>query len=179
MKMNGPRRLLGGLLAACFLLAASQAQATPVTWFLVDWEFEEGSTASGSFVYDADLDSTTGIAITSEIGPTAFAFAGVDASNDFLAFVTGDPATTDLTGTFALIGDLAVAMTNAGGTIDLVVGNNINSSQLTCTGPNCSASVSPIYLVSGSITTVPEPSTALLVGSALGVLGRARRRTSR
>jgi hypothetical protein len=185
MKMNTTRKLWGGLLTAgLILVGVIPAQATPVTWYLQDWEFSDGSAASGSYIFDVDVSPDqnplrwTDIDITSEIGSTTFNFRGTPGVSDQLAFVTGEPGAGDLTGTYALLGELPdnAGMTNAGGTIDLVLdgGTNFFSSQLVCTSSTCGSAAEPIYLVSGSITTVPEPSAAVL--TALGLIGLASRK---
>ena len=188
MKMNNTQKLWGGLLAVgLFFVGAIPAQATPVKWYLQGWEFSDGSTVSGSYVFDVDVTPDenplrwTDIGITSEIGPTTFNFRGTPGVSDQLAFVTGESGAGDLTGTFTLLGELPdnAGMTNAGGTIDLVVdgGTNFFSSQLVCTSSTCGSAADPIYLVSGSITTIPEPSAAVL--TALGLIGLASRRQRR
>src|SRR6185436_1870527 len=44
------------LLASAACLLASPAMAIPVTWTMSGVTFDDGGTASGSFVYDADTD---------------------------------------------------------------------------------------------------------------------------
>jgi hypothetical protein len=45
------------LIAAFLLLGFGSAQAIPVIWTLEGVLFEDGGTASGSFVYDADTST--------------------------------------------------------------------------------------------------------------------------
>ncbi len=170
--------LAAGAVAMSVLLGASAAQAAAVTWYLIDWEFETGDTASGSFAYDAQFGTWFDINVTSEIGPTTFNFRGNAASSDQLAFLTAPANSGNLDGTFALDGKLATPMTNSGGTvtIPLVLGNNFFSSQLTCGDANCNSAGNPIYLVSGSISTVPVPGAVWLFVSGLMAIGTVARR---
>ncbi len=67
---------------ALIALCAINAQAKPITWYLQGVKFADGSTASGSFVYDVDngFNGTySSISIATTAGTTvpanAFAFS--------------------------------------------------------------------------------------------------------
>jgi hypothetical protein len=44
-------------LALAALCAASAVSALPIQWTLTDVLFDDGGTATGSFIYDADLNA--------------------------------------------------------------------------------------------------------------------------
>ncbi len=70
--------LVAALLAG--LLPASQADAVPVTWYLVDWAFEDGPqggdgrTAEGWFVYETSNNTITSWNIT--VSPASYNLFG-------------------------------------------------------------------------------------------------------
>ncbi len=173
--------LTTGALVIALLSGANVALAASVQWTLNNWSFSDGSgSATGSFVYDADLGTFSNVSITSTIDSATFAFDGVNADATTLEFVTGDPGSGDLTGTEVLLGELGnPGMTNAGGTLFILTsgGANPNSSQSVCDNSDCSSSGSPVFLTSGNITgtVVPVPAAVWLFGSALGLLGWLRR----
>lgn len=92
--MRGPSQIVIG---AAFLLAASAAQAAPLTW-TISGVFEDGSQISGSFAYDADTNAYSAIDIVTEsFGPFGYAYgqmplmpgSGVTGNQDQLQLVSG------------------------------------------------------------------------------------------
>jgi hypothetical protein len=57
-----PYRNISAIFAALFM-SMSTAGAMPVTWDLEDVVFQNGETATGSFVYDADTNTFSNIDI--------------------------------------------------------------------------------------------------------------------
>jgi hypothetical protein len=166
-----------GILAAGILLAAT-ASANQVTWDITG-QFDDGGTISGSFVYDADLNQFSSVDVTTSAGSVLSGAlytlpdpCCAPAAN-FLLFVT---TTGDLTGTPVFSVGLASLMTDAGGTIDLATSGLGFFSEESCFDSDCSGPMPPFRsVVSGDVSSVPEPSTLLLV-LPLGVLIAALRR---
>ena len=164
-----------------FLLGATAAHATPITWTLQDFVFNDGGVATGSFVYDADTDTVTSIAITTTAGSIrggdTYGVGTINVSDTL--FDTIDPGFPVQVGvTTRLLFSLANPMTNAGGTIAVV---NPFRFEFTCANaPACDIPSELRSLVSGSITTnaVPEPTAILLFGTAAAGLLARRRSTS-
>jgi hypothetical protein len=155
------------VLAAVLFLAAS-ASAGPLTW-VVNGQFDDGGTISGSFVYDADTGQYSSVDVITTPGSTR---SGADYLlypcctylADFLVFVT---TTGDLTGTPVLTAYLLSSMTNAGGTINLATAGSGFEwySEESCLDVFCTDGTgAQRYVVSGEVstTTIPEPSTFLL-----------------
>jgi hypothetical protein len=183
--MNALKRLSSGprLLSALFLLPVS-AYATPVTWTLQGIAFADGGTASGSFVFNASIDAYGSINIVTT--------AGSKLSGATYAFL--DPAQIQFEGPteltvvtlehrqFVRVARFGffrgAALTDAGGTVEFSTSRN--SAEGSCTSATCSsADQNPSdyrFISGGSITSVttPEPSTHVLLGYALGVLGLRR-----
>jgi hypothetical protein len=106
-------------------LSLSAAHATPITWTLQDVTFDDGGTALGSFVYDADSGihgTYSSISVVTTPG-TSFAgtiyadTTGIGSSTLFQA-VDG-PVDGDFSGDNALTFWHSAALTNAGGTVPI------------------------------------------------------------
>jgi hypothetical protein len=101
-----------------FLCLPSIASADGVTWDLVGVTFDDGGTASGSFVYDAVSNTVSDVNITTSAG-TAFGgdtYTGEDPSFGSFAdefVVVTDPTLVDFTNTPVLILLLADSLTRA------------------------------------------------------------------
>ena len=63
-------KLLGVAFAvtAMALLFSAPASAIPITWNLQNVTFNDGNTATGSYVYDADINQYSSINITTSAG---------------------------------------------------------------------------------------------------------------
>jgi len=188
------------LTAVVFGLASPLAQAVPVTWFLKDVVFADGGTASGSFVFDADLGSTItfnvgGVPVTAPGGnflalnittTTGTSLSGNTyfdpnpASPGNFAFMNTvpDDSLLDFLGTPKMVAELLAPMTNAGGTVAI----NITgfSGEGTCNSTTCGSTLLARRFVSGQFTTtsVPEPTTTALLTLGLLGAGFAKKRRS-
>ena len=118
---------------ACSL--SISAAAAPISWFLDGVTFDDGGTASGSFVYDASTNAFSNIAIATTAGsirsgspysaPTGIGTATIA---DFV-----DPDLPVLPGVSErLILFLAAAMTDAGGTISFTQANEFTCLDFAC-----------------------------------------------
>jgi len=159
------------------MLIAPVASAAPLTWTIQDGLFDDGTALTGSFVYDASTLKMVNWDITVYNPPsltpdslTAYTYmpsdstagAGTDDGFFYIGFV-------DLPETRYVELSLPAALTNAGGAIPLVLKGNPNETFET--------PIITLYArsaVSGTVTTFPEPASAVLVGSAclLGVVVR-------
>jgi MYXO-CTERM domain-containing protein len=176
------------LMLICSICSPS-ARAEPVTWFLQGLTFNDGGTASGSFVYDASTNTFSAINLVTTAGTTRAgssygASTGVGQATvaDFL-----DPAlpVIDLVSERFLLYLLA-PMTNAGGTIGIE-----EAQELTCLTFECSfppendprlalrtLAGGPTVFITSTRPGVPvsEPTAAALVGVGLVAALAIRRR---
>jgi hypothetical protein len=167
-------RLLGAFTAGFFFAPASFA--VPLTWTLNDIVFEDGGTATGSFVYDADANSYSNIDITTQGGDDSFyggsytqLFAPYSYSQNSgyvqtESLLCGVPQ--DLCG-FGLL--FESNLTNAGGTKAIIFDNSI-SVEIRIN------SFQDRDITSGTVSAVPIPAAVWLFGSALAGLGWMRRK---
>jgi hypothetical protein len=186
------KRRLGFLPLILFVFVSlaglpATASATPVLWTLNATESFNGSTTgtvAGSFVYNADTNQYSSVAITmtspaasfdtSEIGgpfavPNAFGVQFID------SFVPGANA-----GKPTLLLRFAAGLTNLGGSVSL----GGSSDAGICIGDACASILSGTGIgggdVSGNVTgrpvtsAVPEPATLVLCSA--GLLGAGVRR---
>lgn len=170
--------------ALASLLLAGPATAVPVTWTLVGVTFEDGGTAVGSYVFNADTAGFSDISIVTSPNPTLGLGATYGVATGVGTALFFDTVESfPLTGTDRLLFDLVSPMTNAGGTIAINLASQTPDAEGTCTNADCSF-IDPFRLiVSGSITTVvtpvPEPSALVLFAAALAGLVLSLRRKAR
>ncbi len=184
---------LKNLLAAMVLAMASiSAFAVPVLWTLTGVVFNDGGTASGSFIYDATTNTYSSVSITTTTGSTrtgaAYSVTNTSISSSTAAlYVTS--AAANQTGLPALFLPFTSALTNAGGSVNIRLGLNasFDGSESNCGDAACSGPAVPQRLMtSGSVTgavvtasipTLSEWGLILLSGLlALGTMVVMRRR---
>ena len=171
-----------GLLAGTAALAHA-GPAAAANWTLTNASFDDGTTVSGQFSYDAAADNLLSYSFTVANGSLpATTYDGSD-SYLYASIATGYWTPNELAiaaqdGSY-IVFNFASALSNAGGTVSLLT----NSADLTTASweSNSDGSVTR-YLTQGAVTTqaaaVPEPATLTLALGGLGALGLvvARRR---
>jgi PEP-CTERM motif len=175
-------------LALCLFALNHPVSAIPITWTLSGVTFNDGGTATGSFVFDADTGLYTAISIVTSTNPilglgttygvptgvgTATLFDTVEAlpaaGNDRLIF--------DF--------DLMSPLTNAGGAISINVGAGFPDAEGRCITNFCNVIGPPSRLITaGAVVAqsngqVPEPDTLLLLALGLIVVAFLFRGNSR
>ncbi|MCL4779446.1 MAG: VPLPA-CTERM sorting domain-containing protein [Gammaproteobacteria bacterium] len=161
-----PTKLLSTTCILIGILHAATASATPIQWTLQNVVFDDGGTASGSFIYDADTSGISSFLITTSGGAfsaTYTEWASVDP--DFIVSLVDEPP--------SILGlQLDAPMTNSGGVI------SISPDSLEYWAVDFDEFSR--FVVSGQISAVavvPVPAAIWMLGGALGVLGLVRRRT--
>jgi hypothetical protein len=181
----GLRRVAAVLL---FSLTSLAVQASPVLWTLQDVEFEDGGTASGSFIYDRDSNAFSAISIITTTPAQApwhtFNALLPGGFNDFNGVELVQSGFPNLSNRPLLQLTFMTQLTNAGGVVALVdffapPGPSVEANCLTS---NCSSASFVRAMSSGGIfgqavaTVVPLPAAGLLLPAALGLLTFLRRR---
>lgn len=157
---------------------AGEAQADPVTWTLSGATFDDGGTAIGSFVFDADTSTylTLSIATTSGSAYGGASYSTGDVSDTL--FGGSDDTGLRLVrnqGESILAINFVSPLTNAGGSIPLGLGSGNVYFEGDCTTPACESGATFRELTGGSVTTMPVPAAAIptmsVYGLALTMLG--------
>ena len=169
------------------LFWAISSQAVPLTWNLANVTFDDGATATGSFVFDADaftvLDWNISVSGGDENVFPVFTYTPLTAPETGI-FDTGTTGfsiqiwidSTAPGGTpdsRVMILTSSAPLTNSGGTVPLYVDINDPGWQ----SRECYNCDPYRLMVSGSINAVPLPAAIWLFGSGLiGLIGFARKR---
>jgi hypothetical protein len=193
MNINNKKRTAFFMLLLSLLLPFT-ASATPIMWTLNDFEFNDGGSAIGSFVFDADTGVFSEVNITTTAGSTlsgdTYGFEGPYADRNSGSF--GTSITADYTDQLNFFFDIDGYMSNAGGTLDVF---GFNSSAIgdfgwgegICGDPKCGdyddVLTSRYYLanstptITGATVDVPSPGTLPLLMLGLIATGLVRRKS--
>lgn len=155
---------------------------------LVKWElsggFNDGGTLTGSFVFDADVEMYSSVAITTTAGGlfagTSYDSSDVTQESKFLLNVVTNFGLPDLTGQNAFGFSFESALTNAGGTVPIDVDFGFFPAESSCNTPSCNSQAVIRVLSSGSVSSVvsvPVPAAVWLFGAGLiGLVSLAKRK---
>jgi hypothetical protein len=169
------RNLITALTLFVLFCVPSIASADGITWDLSGVTFDDGGTASGSFVYDAAANTYSSINIITTSGTTlagaTYTSLSLLASSSDTGFLFG-ASSGDLTSTSVLFFLFDASLTNSGGIVQVSLLPPNDSIEAFCTNSDCSAfssrSVTGGELV-GTVVT-PEPAAILLLGMGLIIL---------
>ena len=153
-----------------FMLLTGVAQAIPVQWQL-NFQFDDGGSGSGSFYFDADTNSYSGISIVTTAGSL---FSGETynylmpslSSESYNLYVVAQDG-GDLTGVHGMAINFGNSLASVN-YIDSIIG----FAESFCVDAICSNNTDVLRnITSGTASAVPIPAAVWLFGSALFGLG--------
>lgn len=166
-------------IAVTLLLVAGAGHAAPLTWSLTGVEFDDGASATGTFVFDADTNSISDINITVTGGTSDISGYGTLSADPFTyAQSAGGSATSlwvlDWDGGAAgcpdsdcqrnfVVDAYESPLTNAA--LGTYVGFDLSQTSLEGLSNNSGSVVR--HVISGGLTAVPVPAAVWLFASAL------------
>jgi hypothetical protein len=165
--------------AIAVLVFGVSAQAAPVTWTLEGVAFDDGGTASGSFIYDADFDVYSSVNMTTTAGDDLAGDTYLYPNGVFvnqLSLIATSQDVPDLTDVPALALFFSVGLTNAGGSVSLT---SATSRESLCGDVDCNVGLGEPFsrnVIAGTVSAIPVPAAVWLFGSALAGLGWMRRK---
>ena len=171
------RSLMKAILCGILAVSSLIAEAVPLTWTLDGVIFQDGGTANGSFVYDADTNIFSDIEINTTAGTD---FAGATYTdflfgNDFSGLqVVPDASLPSLVGSLEFTISWSSPLTNNGGTIDVPIAVEGLCQNAAC---DVASAIRATEFFTGSVTAVPIPPALYLFGSGLLALIGISRRT--
>jgi hypothetical protein len=178
-------RILRALLLLLLIAALPSAKAMPVQWYFNGVTFNDGGTASGSFLYDATFQRYSSVDIVTTAGTASAgqtyswpALPQLGSPTLLLAFPL--PFSPNfLTGTQEFIIQFSSPLTDAGGTIPLNVGTQgPTSGEAICLDATCNSASGIRLAAGGVVSSAPEPSTMVcLISAGLMLVGRRRARS--
>lgn len=189
------RKLIGAVAVAAGMLGvAAAAQAAQIKWTLAGVTFDDGATASGSFVYDATTNTFSQISLSIAAGPVipeaSFASACTEPTcpvqSSANALLAVNPATSgDLTNVKMMFLYFTAPLSDAGETIPLRFGSSATCVDATC-GPGSVGRImnegriigAPYIAPTATATPVPTLSqwSLMLLASLLGGFALMRQR---
>lgn len=171
---------------------ATAAHAVPVQWTLDNVAFDDGGTASGSFVYDADTQTYSNIQVSTtsgtSLGSATFAApctAAPCTAAPGLVVLSESPTTNDLTNVRLLVLQLSLSsLPAAPATLPLAAAREGICPDANCTGSvgevrssTGGSLVGALFVATSAVPTLTEWALALLaVALALVAARRARSR---
>jgi len=191
-----------GLLSCLVFGWSHEAAAAPILWTLSGVTFGDGSTASGSFLYDSDTQGLTSFDVITtptshDCGPGFPPGCQVFTPNDLPGhhyldltgffppypangFAVADPPSGGSYAGNPFIGfAFASSLSNAGGSIALLT----VSGEGFCLDAGCNLASYKRFVTAGSVVgtpaPVPEPATFALLGTGLAAVIRRRRHERR
>lgn len=166
------------LVLAAGVVLPNTAMAVPIQWSLQGVNFNDGTTASGSFFYDADTQIYSDVDITTSSGNVyGMRLANLGGGPFGFAAVAAGPPPVIGDALFFLV--FSSRLTNAGGTVEFRTSNGAYEGICGndgCSGVDIERLVTAGQVFSGSPTALSEPGTLAVVGLGLAGLGLAMRR---
>ncbi len=174
-------RLISRSLIAVFALfvlfcVPSIASADGISWVLTGVTFDDGGTASGSFVYDAVTNTYSAISVTTTTGATlagaTYTSLSDIAGSSSTGFLFGPNNSSDLTGASFLMWLFDAPLTNSG-VVQVSLPPPTDSIEGLCISSDCLTFSSRTVTggeVVGTAVATPEPATFSLVGMGLVAL---------